>query len=201
MGSSQSPSTVYGPNLSLTNDERALLRTALASNSPRGSAQNSFKQSAEGGSSKTQTPDETSNRTNRSTPNTSGMFTSPEQDGPASGQFEDTSPLGDFELEDGNFDWDNSGELFGDLPEMPTGEDIEHHDKRKKSADDDGQEEVSGKRRESDERGAKKPGRKPIIGEPTTVGLPSCAYHPLINVMSVETEGSKSSSAAGLQRA
>lgn len=97
------------------------------------------------------------------------MYASPEQDGPASGHFEDTSPLGDFDLEDGNFDWDNSGDLFGDLPTLPNGDNTEHHDKRKKSSDDDGgEEEGTGKRRESGEKSGRKPGRKPITGEPTT---------------------------------
>ncbi|KAL8822389.1 MAG: hypothetical protein Q9191_006873 [Dirinaria sp. TL-2023a] len=170
MGSTQSPSTVYGPNLSLTSDERALLRTALASNSPRAPAQSSFDQPAAGEGSKTQTSNGMVNQTPRSTPlNSSTLYTSPEQDGPASGHFEDTSPLGDFELEDGNFDWDNSGDLFGDLPALPDGDNAEHHDKRKKSSDDDGgDEEGSGKRRESGEKSGRKPGRKPITGEPTT---------------------------------
>ena len=173
MGSSQSPSTVYGSNLSLTNDERALLRTALASNSPRAPAQSSFDQPAASEGSKTQTPKGMSNQTSRSTPfNGSTMYTSPEQDGPASGDFEDTSPLGDFDLEDGTYDWDNSGDLFGDLPTLPNGDNTEHHDKRKKSSDDDGgEEEGSGKRRESGEKSGRKPGRKPITGEPTTVRL------------------------------
>lgn len=104
------------------------------------------------------------------------MYMSPEQDGPASGQFDETSPLGDFDLEDGNFDWDNSGDLFGDLPALPNGDGTEHHDKRKKSMDDDGAEEGSGKRRESDEKGARKPGRKPITGEPTTVSTCDLLY-------------------------
>lgn len=127
-----------------------------------------------------QTPNGMSNQTSRSTPlNGSTLYTSPEQDGPASGRFEDTSPLGDFELEDGNFDWDNSGDLFGDLPTLPDGDNTEHHDKRKKSSDDDGgEEEGSGKRRESGEKSGRKPGRKPITGEPTTVNLSlSCTLH------------------------
>ena len=95
--------------------------------------------------------------------NNSNIYTSPDQEG-------DTSPLGDFELEDGNFDWDNSGDLFGDLPGLPNGDGSEHHDKRKKSIDDDDdEEETGGKRREGDEKTARKPGRKPLVGEPTTV--------------------------------
>ncbi len=97
-------------------------------------------------------------------------YRSPDEDGPVSGLDAVTSPLVDFDLEDGNFDWDNSGGLFGDLPNLLTDDGTEHHDKRKKSTDeDDEEEEGSGKRRESDERAARKPGRKPITGEPTTV--------------------------------
>lgn len=97
-------------------------------------------------------------------------YTSPDQNDPSSALDADTSPLGDFELEDGNFEWDNNGEMFGDLPELSNGDNGEHHEKRKKSADDEEDEDdAGGKRRESDGTTSKKPGRKPLTGEPTTV--------------------------------
>ena len=101
------------------------------------------------------------------------MYTSPDQETPASGLVDgpdsDTSPLLDFELEDGNFDWDNTG-MIGDLPRTSNGDETEHHDKRKKSIDEDDGDEGTGKRREGEEKGsARKPGRKPLTGEPTTV--------------------------------
>lgn len=100
------------------------------------------------------------------------MFTSPLQETPGSGQlgsFEE-SPFLDYELDDGNFDWDNSGDqLFGDLPGTESYGDGEHHDKRKASMDDEDEEEGTSKRREGDDKTAKKPGRKPMTGEPTSV--------------------------------
>ncbi|KAG7007599.1 AP-1-like transcription factor napA [Physcia stellaris] len=102
----------------------------------------------------------------------SDVLQSPDQETPSSGPFDalehDTSPLLDFDLEDGSFDWDNSG-MIGDLPGVPNIDDTEHHDKRKKSTDEDEGIEGSGKRREGEEKGsARKPGRKPLTGEPTT---------------------------------
>lgn len=117
-------------------------------------------------------PNESSARSSRNTmTNDTDVYRSPDEEEPHSGLDFVTSPLVDFDLEDGNFDWDNSGDLFGDLPNLATDDGTEHHDKRKKSTDDDDEEEEegSGKRREGDERAARKPGRKPITGEPTTV--------------------------------
>ena len=98
------------------------------------------------------------------------MFTSPVQETPGSGQLGnfDESPFLDYD--DGNYDWDNSGDLlFGDLPGAESYGDGEHHDKRKASLDDEDEEEEPSKRREGDDKTAKKPGRKPMTGEPTTV--------------------------------
>lgn len=116
-------------------------------------------------------PNETSTQSPRNIMmNDTDIYRSPDEDGPFSGVDTVTSPLVDFDLEDGNFDWDNSRDLFGDLPNLATDDGTEHHDKRKKSTDeDDEEEEGNGKRREGDERAARKPGRKPITGEPTTV--------------------------------
>ena len=103
--------------------------------------------------------------------NGSSMFDSPAQETPGSGQLGgfDESPFLDYELDDGNFDWDNSGDqLFGDLPGTDSHVENEHHDKRKASIDDEDEEGTS-KRREADDKTAKKPGRKPMTGEPTTV--------------------------------
>lgn len=101
------------------------------------------------------------------------MYKSPDQETPPSGELDglgnDISPLLEFDLEDGSFDWDNSG-MIGDLPDTSNGDDTDHHDKRKKSTDEDEGEEGTGKRREGEEKGsARKPGRKPLTGEPTTV--------------------------------
>ena len=154
--------TAYGPDLSLNRDQEELLRTALSSNpraSPKGSSNNA------------NTGAQRSPKTNGSMATGASVYTSPVQEVPGSatlGSF-DESPFLDYELEDGNFDWENSGDqLFGDLPGGENIDDGEHHDKRKASIDED-DEEGSSKRREGGEKNAKKPGRKPLTGEPTTV--------------------------------
>ena len=148
------------PDLSLSRDQESLLRTALASNprgSPRAALDNMNPQTIAAGNSMA---------------NGSNTITSPtKSDTPGSGKMGDLneSPFLDYELEDGNFDWDDSQEnLFGDLPESGPLEG-EQHDKRKASTDNEATEEGTSKRREGEEKQAKKPGRKPLTAEPTTV--------------------------------
>lgn len=153
--------TAYGPDLSLNRDQEELLRTALSSNP---------KASPKGSSKKTNAAAQQSPIESSSMANGANIYTSPVEDVPGSatiGSF-DESPYLDYELDDGNFDWDNSGDqLFGDLP-GDNNDEGEHHDKRKASLEDD-DEDKSNKRREGGEKSAKKPGRKPLQGEPTTV--------------------------------
>lgn len=152
----------YGPDLTLNRDQEELLRTALSSN-PRGSPKGSSKQ--------TDHVAQQSPTTNGSMADGANIYTSPVQEVPGSAALGslDDSPFLDYELEDGNFDWDNPGDqLFGEFPGDDNNEDGEHHDKRKASLDEE-DEEASSKRREGGERTAKKPGRKPLQGEPTTV--------------------------------
>ena len=59
------------------------------------------------------------------------------------------------------------GALPGDSPEND-GED--GAEKRKSPEDDVEEPEGGGKRRDTDDKQAKKPGRKPLTSEPTTVG-------------------------------
>ena len=93
---------------------------------------------------------------------------------PGSGQlaFSDDSPYLDFqdgEFDDSNFDFDASGRMIGDLPDEDDVED-HLHDKRKSMGDgDDENDEGGGKRREGEDKTAKKPGRKPLTVEPTSV--------------------------------
>ena len=173
MNDKQSSSNIYSPNLRLTESEQALLRTALSSNSPRTLIAPSFSQKSASGNAGAQMASGTPTQRSRDTmTNNSNIHTSPDQEGPASGLDADTSPLLDFDLEDGNFDRDLNGDLFDDLPGLPSGDSSEHHDKRKKYREEnDDEEEGSGKRRESDEKTGRKPGRKPLTGEPTTVSL------------------------------
>lgn len=104
------------------------------------------------------------------------FFTSPQQSTPASafnnlGGVEE-SPFGDYLDGDTNFDFDNAenGDLMiGALPgDSPTLEG-ESSEKRKSPGDDGEDAEGGGKRREGEAKEAKKPGRKPLTSEPTTV--------------------------------
>lgn len=91
--------------------------------------------------------------------------------------FNDFTPDLDYLDGDNSFDFDNAdlgGEMIGALPgsggESPE-EDIikgELHDKRKSPGDSQDGEEGDAKRQEG-EKGNKKPGRKPLTSEPTTV--------------------------------
>jgi len=93
-------------------------------------------------------------------------------------------PLIDYDYEfdaDGGYDYDfandSQGQMIGNLPgNSSDGDvDIDSHDKR--SHPDDGDEDKGGgKRREGDEKSSKKPGRKPLSSEPTTVSTPNCVF-------------------------
>ena len=162
---------VLGPDLSLTPDQEGLLRTALSSNNPTRnsprSASNQFPSTPRSNS------DPKSVQQLKAAMATGSIaYTSPTDDNPGSGQLGsfDESPFLDYDLDDGTFDWDNNGDqLFGDLPGGDFNDDSEHHEKRKASNDDEDEEEGSSKRREGEDKSAKKPGRKPLTGEPTTV--------------------------------
>jgi AP-1-like factor len=102
-------------------------------------------------------------------------FTSPQQGTPATafnnGGVEE-SPFGDYLDGDGfDFDGADNGDLMiGDLPGDSPGETSE---KRKSPGDADDDIDGGGKRREGEDKQAKKPGRKPLTSEPTTVRPPS----------------------------
>ena len=146
-----------GPDLSLTPGQEDLLRTALSSNqrgSPKhtgGSTTSAYQQSVMG----------------HTMADTSTLYTSPTENGASNGRiFElDDSPLMD-NLDDANFDWDNTDQLFGYISGNDFDEDGELHDKRKASSESNG----SSKRQEGDDKTPKKPGRKPLTAEPNTVG-------------------------------
>jgi AP-1-like factor len=86
----------------------------------------------------------------------------------------------DFEFDgDGSFDYgfDNGsqGQMIGKLPGTSSDGDaeVDSHDKRSHPDDEEDDEEGGGKRREGDEKSSKKPGRKPLTSEPTSVS-PCC---------------------------
>jgi AP-1-like factor len=101
-------------------------------------------------------------------------FASPQQATPASGFNNigmDESPFVDYLDGDNSFDFDNAdGDMIGALPGDTPGDSNE----KRKSPGDDGDaddDEGGGKRREGEDKQAKKPGRKPLTSEPTTVGV------------------------------
>ena len=160
-------STAYSPDISLSADEECLLRTAFAAN-PQGSPRNADKGVNGTDSQQKQSQNKTGARANGSS-----LYTSPIQNGPNSGSLSnlEDSPIYD-DFDDANFDWENSVEqLFGDLPGNDLNEESDLHDKRKASTDSADGEEGASKRQESDGKGPKKPGRKPLTAEPTTVSL------------------------------
>lgn len=75
----------------------------------------------------------------------------------------------------GEFDFSNlpQGHMIGNLPGTSSDGDAATHDKRGLDDEDDNDEEPDGKRRDADEKGSKKPGRKPLTSEPTSVSLPA----------------------------
>lgn len=85
----------------------------------------------------------------------------------------DYTPDLDFYDGDGSFDFEDAdlgGSMIGALPEA------EQHDKRKNPDEADDNEEGDAKRQETSQdggKGAKKPGRKPLTSEPTTVSCMS----------------------------
>jgi len=87
----------------------------------------------------------------------------------------DFTPDLDYLDGDASFDFDNAdlgGEMIGGLPSLDADGKPEQHEKRKNTDDDDGSPaEGSAKRQElaEGEKGSKKPGRKPLTNEPTTV--------------------------------
>lgn len=154
-------------NASLDPNQQDLLRAALSSNNP-----NTKSASNSGARSST---DLTNINQSFSFDNMDpAMFPSGAQANFGIGSFDsplgavDDSPYVDFlDANDPNFDFDygdEDGQMIGDLP----GAD-ELHDKRKSPEDNNEDNDNGGKRREGDDKTAKKPGRKPLTSEPTSV--------------------------------
>ncbi|KAI9743039.1 MAG: DNA-binding transcription factor yap1 [Claussenomyces sp. TS43310] len=113
-------------------------------------------------------------------PSNSGVMSlteSPVQQAPDSGTLNgfEESPFVDYDYDfdpDGSFDYDFSNmsqdQMIGNLPGSSSDGDAESHDKRGHPDDDDNDDEGGGKRREGDDKGSKKPGRKPLTSEPTS---------------------------------
>lgn len=155
---------LYQQGLYLSPNQQDLLLAALSSNNPSNNP--SQKQSTQTPQIKPDhSPDQTSSNGASAPP--SGGFEN-HHNMNAFGFGDDESPFLDMNGEV-DFDFPGSADLIGDLPGVTPGQDYDPGEKRKSM---DGQSEVDGeetgrKRRDSE---AKKPGRKPLTSEPTTVG-------------------------------
>ncbi|KAH0536932.1 hypothetical protein FGG08_006234 [Glutinoglossum americanum] len=172
-----SPSDNYNPELYLSPDQQDLLLAALSSNNPsHGSYASSLPRSLQHSRPKSLSlgsPAQPFQDTPTSM-NFSQQFDSPLQQTPGSSDFGadlDNSPFLDYDLDlDGSFDLDVEGQMIGSLPGAPLAEDDEGgtHDKRKLLEGENEDDEGGGKRREGEDKTAKKPGRKPLTSEPTS---------------------------------
>lgn len=159
----------HAPNFILSPHQQDLLFAALNSNRAAGTDQ-------QNGDGQTIAPAAFDNNT-----------TSPLQ-APGSGSLAnlDESPFIDYdydfdnEASYGDFDFSNlpQGQMIGNLPGTSSDGDAaaqnETHDKRGLSEDEENEDEPDGKRREGDDKTSKKPGRKPLTSEPTSVSF-SCS--------------------------
>ena len=146
-------------DLLLSKDQQSLLLAALSSNKqPTQSRSNSYSQSGRARNG--------SNSSMADNGEQYSLFDSNAQSEPSSGHLDfnpDDSPYLDFDIdgEDDAYDFDSNGQMIGDMPG-------ELHEKRK-SFDGNEDDEGGGKRREGEDKTGKKPGRKPLTSEPTTV--------------------------------
>lgn len=155
---------LYNQGLYLSPGQQDLLLAALSSNIPANKQSNGTPQIKTDHS-----PDHTA-LNDPSAPPSGGYEQSQAHLNAFGGFGEDESPFLDF---DPNVDLEfpGSADLIGDLPGTAPGQDYDIGEKRKSmdgNAEAEG-EETGKKRRESE---AKKPGRKPLTSEPTTVCIP-----------------------------
>ena len=146
---------------------------ALNSNNPSQNLVENKKDAQNRSRTQSSSDDTSPSNSNAFDPASSSYFESPLlQDAPGSGQLgfgTDESPFLDFDP-DVDFDFQGTDQLIGDLPEF---ENHESGDKRKSFDGDEDDSNNGKKRRESDDKdkSAKKPGRKPLTSEPTTVRI------------------------------
>ena len=174
MADAQGNRSSFGPDFYLNPKEQDLLLNALNSNMPPVTGTPTSKRPSSlylAGQRQNSNPQ-------RSNSGESPLFSPPAQQTPVSAGLTnsgfDDSPYLDGELDESNFDWDLNGDLIGGLPGAsgtPDGEE-EHGDKRK-SPEDGEDEDGGGKRHENGDKTSKKPGRKPLTSEPTSVRIKS----------------------------
>jgi AP-1-like transcription factor len=165
--------SLYQQSLYLSPEQQSLLLTAL-STTP---AQNPINHnSASGTHSKTE-PSSASSLQSQSKPfdvSPTVFYESPTQDGPDSGHLgfgADESPFLDFDA-DADFDFQGADQLIGEIPDHPTAADESETGEKRKGIDGQQEDPETGKKRresEDKEKASKKPGRKPLTSEPTSV--------------------------------
>lgn len=156
----------------LSNEQKSLLLAALSSNqrNPTNATSSSFTKKLDG------TYPSGINGSMTNSLKDSGLYNSPSRDTPTSEKNTGLVTFGDTFFPDYNdrktsFDIDFSlkEDEFHDEYQTFGNDENESGEKRKNPDDDESDEEFDGKRRESDDKIAKKPGRKLITAEPTTV--------------------------------
>lgn len=179
------PSQQFNPYLSP--NQQDLLLAALNSQATK----KTRAKAAPGDSGITNQPtsDLSQNRTTTTTMSGAAVFQSP---GNMDNFNPDFTPDLDYLDGEGSFDFDNAdlgGEMIGGLPALDADGNPEQHEKRKNTDEDGSAEEGDAKRQEvgEGEKGSKKPGRKPLTNEPTTVSIKSCCQYVALFFLSSET--------------
>lgn len=156
--------SLYEQGLYLSPGQQDLLLAALSSNNPS--------QKPQGTNFSPQLKKETNGTTHhRASGSFSGGVDGLHNQSGNLGNGDDESPFLDFNPELDFDDFQGSDSLIGDIPgSVPASDDYGLGDKRK---DTDGKSEIdkeeSGKRRRESDIQNKKPGRKPLMSEPTSV--------------------------------
>ncbi|CZS97441.1 related to AP1-like transcription factor [Rhynchosporium agropyri] len=159
MDSTAARSTTVHPRLNLSARQEELLFAALNSNNKTTKLETTSFQS----------PDQLAMAP--------GALTESPLQAPGSGTVgSEESPFIDYDYEfegDGSFDYgdfnnESQVQMIGNLPGSSSDGDNENNDKRSHPEVDGEEEDGGGKRREGDDKTAKKPGRKPLTSEPTS---------------------------------
>lgn len=154
----------FSPNFTLSARQEQLIFAVLNSNNKSLNLDNEF---------------------NQSTMAPTASFTDSPLQAPGSGTLGfGESPFIDYDYEfdaDGSYDYDfandTQGQMIGNLPGTSSDGEADAHDKRSHPNSDGDDEDGGGKRREGDEKSPKKPGRKPLTSEPTSVSSFSSIWH------------------------
>jgi AP-1-like transcription factor len=162
------------PQYHLSPNQQDLLVAALASNQPSSLERPSANSAAMSASEK-EMDNNDSIMQNRYQNSTDNYFNTSAQTTDTPGRFPliDDSPYLGFDPNadgDDQLEFDSNGQLIDDFAgDASQGDSADLHEKRKSFGDKEDDEEGGGKRRESEGALGKKPGRKPLTAEPTSV--------------------------------